>query len=279
MCVEIRNLSILSDSRTKILDDINLNFNYGNVYGLIGKNSSGKTTLMNVICGLMFPTNGSCLVNGAASGLRLPSTLSDLVFVTDVNYFSSISAVSLEKSCSYAYPRFDKESYYRYLQIFEVDEKMLIDKLSMGQQKKVMISFALATNVNLLIFDEPTNGLDISSKTIFRKLLASSLNENQCVIISTHELKDMENIIDSLVLIDDSKILIDKSINDISKAIRFERGYVNPDEVLYKESTLHGKTSIVQNYAETSNRVELEVLFNALAGSNKEQIIELINNM
>lgn len=139
-----------------------------------------------------------------------------------------------------------------------------------------MISFALATNTRLLIMDEPTNGLDIPSKSIFRKLLAQAATAERLVILSTHQVRDLHSLIDAVVILEQGKILLNASTEKISEKLVFQKGNeaALSNEIIYSEVNAGVKNIVAENTACSESQVDLELLFNAVL-ANQEKILKL----
>src|SRR5918993_3353892 len=179
--IDIKNLHF-SYKNSKVFDNLNLQFQPGHIYGLLGKNGTGKSPLLKNIAGLLFPRQGTVTANGFIPGQRHPQFLRDVFMVPEEYYLPNISLASFIKNEAPFYPNFSKDQFNAYLQSFDVPLTSTLQNMSYGQKKKVLISFALATNTKILLMDEPTNGLDIISKSQFRKMLAESLDEERCII-------------------------------------------------------------------------------------------------
>ncbi len=152
----------------------------------------------------------------------------------------------------------------------------VMDKQSFGQQKKTMIAFGLATNTSMVIMDEPTNGLDIPSKVQFRKLIASVLTENRCIVISTHQVRDLDSLIDTLLVLHDREIVVNQLMDEVAEKLTFGT-YADTEglPVLYEEESMRGKNAILRNTTGKYSKVDLELLFNAIISENKP-LLELL---
>ncbi len=259
-----------------LFSKLNLSLVNGHIYGLLGKNGAGKTTLLKNMVGLAFPRKGSSSLNGKSTSDRTPEVLQNISFIAEEIYVPPLTARGFLKKTSVFYPNFSAEEFYRNLEVFDVEPDVRMDKLSYGQQKKVMITFALATNTDLLVMDEPTNGLDIPSKVQFRKIIASSLTEERIIIISTHQVRDLDNLIDSVIVLHDREIALSSEVDAIGEKVSF--GVIGQDndlDVLYQEESLRGQNAIVVNSGETSGKVDLELLFNAIT-SNTHRLLEIL---
>jgi ABC-2 type transport system ATP-binding protein len=268
--VRIRNLHFGYSRRALQLENLNLDLQRGRIYGLLGKNGAGKSTLLKNIVGLAFPVSGTCELDGHAAARRRPDTLQDLFFLPEDVQVPAITATQLAAGTGGFYPRFDAAAYHDYLRELDVPATAKLTALSFGQQKKVLIAFALATNTGLLVLDEPTNGLDIPSKAQFRKLVARALGEERCVIISTHQVRDLDSLIDTVLVLHERRVVLNATIDELAERLHFgtaPAGAAVP-EALYAEPSVRGQQVIRPNQGETFSKVDLEILFNALTGSS-----------
>lgn len=269
--INIHNLDFTyGRNQQPLFQNLDCELQPGSIAGLLGKNGAGKTTLLKLMIGLLHPTSGQVEVNDHQPGLRQPTFLQDLYFVSEEFHIPGISIDSYVKANSGFYPRFDKALLEKLITEFELPETRSLQKLSYGQKKKFLISFALATRCRLLVLDEPTNGLDIPSKAIFRKIMAGSLDEDQLVIISTHQVKDVENLIDRILMLESGQFIMQKDMIDISSSLNFTTSPTGDGEdVLYGEM-VPGGYKIITPQVNGSSSVDIELLFNAVTqGSQK----------
>ena len=235
------------------------------VYGLLGKNGAGKSTLLYLMSGLLTPKNGKVVFHDTDVRRRLPVTLQDMFLVPEEFELPSVSLVSYVELNSPFYPRFSKEEMIKYLHYFEMDIDIDLGSLSMGQKKKVFMSFALATNTSLLLMDEPTNGLDIPGKSQFRKFIASGMSDDKTIVISTHQVRDIDKVLDHVLIMDDSRVLLDESTSNICDKLFF----VESDNrelaknALFAIPTIQGNYLILPNEEQEESELNLELLFNA----------------
>lgn len=266
--VRIRNLHFGYSRRVLQLENLNLDLRRGHIYGLLGKNGAGKSTLLKNLVGLAFPLSGTCEVNGYAAARRRPATLEDLFFLPEDVQVPPVTATQLAASTGSFYPRFDAAAFHEYLRELEVPALARLPALSYGQQKKALIAFALATNTGLLVLDEPTNGLDIPSKAQFRELVAGALGEERCVIISTHQVRDLDSLIDTVLVLHQRRIVLNASLDDLAEQLSFGTAPVGaavPD-ALYAAPSVRGQQVIRPSQGGAFSKVDLELLFNALTG-------------
>jgi ABC-2 type transport system ATP-binding protein len=274
--IQINNLSFGYRNKALLFKDLNLSLKKGHIYGLLGKNGAGKSTLLKNITGLSFPAKGNCLFNGINVAGRPVSVLQDLYFIAEEIFVPSLSPEQFLANTAGFYPKFSKSDFYHYLKALDVDLDAVMDEQSYGQQKKAMIAFGLATNTNLLVMDEPTNGLDIPSKVQFRKLIASVLSEERCIMISTHQVRDLDSLIDTLLVLHDREIVVNQSMDEVVEKLTFG-SYPRTDDlpVVYEEESMRGKNAILRNTSGQFSKVDLELLFNAITSGNKS-VVEIL---
>lgn len=273
--INITNLSFNYKSNLPIFNNVSFSLRNG-IYGLLGENGVGKTTLLHIISGLRFPKNGNCRVLNYESAYRKPAMLSQLYFLPEEFQTPSMSVESYAKYNGVFYSNFSKEQFSFYLSEFQVDREKNMMEMSFGQRKKAMIAFALALNTPIVLLDEPTNGLDIPSKAQFRRILSSLFTEDKCVIISTHQVRDLENLIDPIIILDQNQVLINNTVEEITQKLYFSYTPSKPHEALYTEQILQGYSSVQINENQKESILNIETLFNA-AISNKAKMRELFN--
>lgn len=256
----------------KVLSNFSLEFGEGGIYGLLGKNGTGKSTLLYLIMGLLHPNKGEILYKGVDTRLRNPDIMSDMFIVPEEYNLPAISLKEYINSLRRFYPRFSEDTLKRCLDGFGMPLDVNLGALSMGQKKKVYMCMALAANTGLLLMDEPTNGLDIPSKSQFRKVVANSMTDDRTIIISTHQVRDVELLLDRLAVIDQNRVLLDATMGEISDKLRFvdvDRNSLSA-EALYYEDNVHGYSAVMKKTADSSETcVNLELLFNALLTDSK----------
>ena len=265
--ITIQNLHFnYGNSAYKVFEDFTLNIPNGKIIGLLGRNGTGKSTLLYLISGLLRPNQGMMLVDGYVSQDRHPEMLQDIMIVPEEIDLPAVSFKDFIRTNRVYYPNFSEEVLHQVLRDFDIPAEFNLTALSMGQKKKVFMAFALATCTKYLLMDEPTNGLDIPSKMQFRRTLASQMNANRTIIVSTHQVHDVEQLIDHVVLIEGTHLLVDNSTTDLSKLLRFEqRPYGAPlDDALYVEPSLSGSAVITPTKGREETPINLELLFNAI---------------
>ncbi|MBR1545488.1 MAG: ABC transporter ATP-binding protein [Prevotella sp.] len=251
--------------KTLVFDGFSLQLEENRIYGLLGKNGTGKSTLLYLLSGLLKPISGSVCCDGIAAYERRPEMLREIFIVTEEFDLPAVRLSEYVKLNRPFYPRFSEEVLQRCLSDFELPADVKLNELSMGQKKKAFMSFALATQTKYLFMDEPTNGLDIPSKSQFRKVIAQNMTEERTVIISTHQVHDVEQLLDHILILDQRNVLLNASVQEISDQFTFE--YRTPQEmddtVLYAEPTLQGNAVIAKRQAgDAETQINLELLFN-----------------
>lgn len=265
--IEVSNIRFkYAGQKDLVFDDFSLKLEANNIYGLLGKNGTGKSTLLYLISGLLRPKKGSVRFDGLEPRLRKPETLQEIFIVPEE---FDLPMMSLEQYVSINepfYPRFSREVLEACLKDFELTTDIKLNALSMGQKKKVFMSFALAAGTRLLLMDEPTNGLDIPSKSQFRKVIAKHMTEDRTLIISTHQVHDVESLLDHILILSQQKLLLDASVAEITEKYTF--GYRTADaldDALYSEPSLQGNAVIAHRKVDSpETQLNLELLFNAV---------------
>jgi ABC-2 type transport system ATP-binding protein len=249
------------------------------VYGLLGKNGTGKSTLLYLLTGLLRRQGGSITYKGVDVALRYPVVLQEMFLVPEEFSMPEVSMKQFVKVNAPFYPRFSEAILKDCLHEFELNEDINLGELSMGQKKKAFMSFALATNTSLVLMDEPSNGLDIPSKSQFRKVIAKGMTDNKTVIISTHQVRDIDSLLDHVVMIDGSEVLLNAPVNEICDKLNFvEQGMNEPtDGALYFQPSVQGNSVIYPNTAHEESNLNLEVLFNA-ALAERTKIQSMFHN-
>jgi ABC-2 type transport system ATP-binding protein len=263
--IDIQGL-YFSYRKKPVFTGLSLQLQPGHIYGLLGKNGTGKSTLLRNMAGMLFPDKGKINVMGFEPGLRQPSFLQEVFMVPEEFYMPDVPLQHLLTHLAPFYPKFNSNQFEKYISDFEIPADSTLQNMSYGQKKKVLISFGLASNVSVLLMDEPTNGLDIMSKSQFRKVMAGALDDNKCIVISTHQVRDLENLIDRITIIDEGKILFDENIDTISRRLSFRISFDSEEvkQALYSESSLRGNSIITANSDGEESKIDLELLYKAI---------------
>ncbi len=281
--IEVKNISYsypISLRRKKqsprVFNKFFLTLEENKIYGLLGKNGTGKTTLLNLLAGLNWSQDGFILVDGGDIKYREPSTLGKIFLVTEEFELPNMSLQKYVKLNRPFYPDFSDEILEKCLNDFEIKDIDNLSALSMGTKKKVYMSFALATNTKYLFLDEPTNGLDLESKSLFRKVIAQNMTDNRTIVISTHQVHDVEQLIDHILILGndngtDNQLLMNKSVADLTDQYNFEyRSNDDADGVIYSEPSVKGNAVIaLRTPRGKETPINLELLYNAV---NKRKI-------
>lgn len=266
--IDIQNISFkYPGSKHLIFDDFSMTIEPGRILGLLGKNGTGKSTLLYLISGLLRPSAGKVTMDNVLTSKRLPETLSKIFIVPEEFNLPSVSLDTYVKINRPFYPKFSQKVLEECLKDFELPLSIKLSELSMGQKKKVYMSFALAAGTDYLFMDEPTNGLDIPSKAQFRRVITNHMTDNRTLIISTHQVHDIEPLLDHVVILSQTKMLLNASMTEIADKYRFDfRQPQDMDEsVLYAEPTLQGNAVITyRQEGEPETPINIEILFNYL---------------
>ncbi len=208
--IDIDHITFHYQQGRPVLSDFSLTFGEGGVYGLLGRNGTGKSTLLYLITGLLRPQGGQVRVDGIPSWERRPEQLRELFLVPEEYSLPPIRLSKYVGALMPFYPHFDRGLLEQCLHEFGMPADMDMGSLSMGQKKKVYMCIALAAGTRYLLLDEPTNGLDILSKSQFRKVMLTRKEEGKTVVISTHQVHDVEPLLDRVVIIDSNRVLLER---------------------------------------------------------------------
>lgn len=273
--IEVNNISFrYPGTKHNVFSNFSMSLEANNIYGLLGKNGTGKSTLLYLISGLLRPANGEVKVDGRLATDRQPDMLKEMFIVPEEFNLPAVSLDTYVKMNKPFYPNFSQEVLESCLKDFELPQTLKLNELSMGQKKKVYMSFALAAGTKYLFMDEPTNGLDIPSKTQFRRVIANNMSDERTLIISTHQVHDVETLLDHILILSESEMLLNSTVSKICENYSFE--YRQPQEmdetVIYAEPTLQGNAVIAKKGKDDEETLmNLELLFNAVVmGKIKE---------
>lgn len=249
-----------------VIDDVDLTLSPGHIYGLLGRNGAGKSTLLYIMSGLLRPDGGRVSLDGDDVTLRRPSTLSDIFLVPEEFDLPSTRLKTFVRLNAPFYPRFSEEVLAKCLDDFELDRDLHLGRLSMGQKKRVFMSFALATQTRLILLDEPTNGLDIPAKSLFRKTVARNLAEDATMVVSTHQVRDIDVLLDHIIMTDKGKIVFDHAVSEIAERLAFSEVPISDTTVcpLFEQPSIHGRSVVMANLSGHETPLNLELLFNAI---------------
>lgn len=267
--IKINDLSFAYGDKF-VLKGINMTLENGKIYGLLGENGVGKTTLLTLLCGLKKAQSGSIDVDGRKPWNREPELLADQFYLSDEVAAMNLKAESYAENYGKFWVNFDKSKFWEIMNIFEVDPTQKMNKMSCGQLKKTHISFALACNAKYLFMDEPTNGLDIPSKAQFRKAITKYTSEDTTILISTHQVRDLENIIDPIIILDKQDVLLNESIESITEKLYFDYGSEKDPNALYCEMIPGSNIQVLLNNTGAESKVNLEALFNTVMNHKAE---------
>lgn len=266
MEIALQNLSFRYGGRRSplALDGVDAVVGPG-IHLLLGENGAGKTTLLHLIDGLLTPTDGKCLIDGGPTHFRLPSVLSKIFYLGAGMPLPASSIAQLVKVHAQFYPEFSAEILDENLREFGIDAKQKLSAMSMGTRQKAAVAYALALRTPILLLDEPATGLDIQSKQKLQRMLARCIEPEQTVIVSTHNIADLQNLYDSLLILQKGRLLLSMSVDDILGRIAFVSTMAAPDsETLYASPSLGANRCIVANDGSIASDIDYQLLYLAL---------------
>ena len=274
--IKISNLAF-SYGKNEVLRNISMELKPGRIYGLLGENGVGKTTLLTLLCGLKKTQIGTIEADGQDPWNRQPSLLQDQYYLPDEVAAVHDKAICWAKASGKFWPNFKLEQFESILREFEVNPEQKMNAMSAGQLKKTYIAFALACGTRFLYLDEPTNGLDIPSKAQFRSALMKYTAEDSTIVISTHQVRDLENIIDPIIILDRRDVLLNATIEQISEKLFFDYGTTLHPDALYSEQLPGGFIQVLPNTEKKDSKVNIEALFNTVH-KHKDLVKKLFSN-
>ena len=274
--IKIQNLAF-SYGKNEVLRNISMELQPGRIYGLLGENGVGKTTLLTLLCGLKKTQIGTIEADGQDPWDRKPSLLQDQYYLPDEVAAVHDKAICWAKASGKFWPNFKLEQFESILREFEVNPEQKMNAMSAGQLKKTYIAFALACGTRFLYLDEPTNGLDIPSKAQFRSALMKYTAEDSTIVISTHQVRDLENIIDPIIILDRRDVLLNATIEQISEKLFFDYGTTLHPDALYSEQLPGGFIQVLPNTEKKDSKVNIEALFNTVH-KHKDLVKKLFSN-
>ncbi len=262
-----------------LLETINIELEKGKIYGLFGKNGTGKTTFLKSICGLVFPKSGSVTVGAFTPKDRKVNFLNSIYYVPDEFTMPKLTVNQFVDYYSTFYPKFSQSEFEDYLLKFEVAAVGKPSDFSLGQQKKFMISFALACNTEILLMDEPTNGLDIPSKNMFRKIVANVITDDKVMLISTHQARDLENLLDHLLILDKAEFVLNNSTYEITRKLKFKQQQFKPElqDCISFQQVANGYNVLEENIDGMDTNIDVEHLMAAVL-ANPETFKQIFTN-
>lgn len=274
--IEIKDLAF-SYGKTPILKSITTTLEEGRIYGLLGENGVGKTTLLTLLCGLKKVCSGSITTDGENPFDRTPTLLQNQFYLPDEVLPVAMKAECFAKERGAFWPDYGHAKFLEIMKEFENDPAKKMNQMSAGQLKKTYISLALACGCKYIFMDEPTNGLDIPSKTQFRSAIMKYTSDDSTIVISTHQVRDLENIIDPIIILDRQDVLLNATVEEITSKLYFDYGTQLHPESLYSEQLPGGFIQVYPNSTGEDSKINVEALFNAVH-KNKELIKGMFSN-
>lgn len=264
-----------SYGRNKIFDDFSLTLSSPGIYGLFGRNGSGKSTLLKILSGLLFPRKGTVDVLGFNPSSRLPSLLENIYIVPEEFHLPNITLEVLQETQASFYPKFSIDDFQRYVDTFEIPQGKKFGAMSLGQKKKAVIAFALATHTQILLMDEPTNGLDILGRSQFKAIISGAEHANRIVVISTHQAHDLETLMNHVLFVDTGKIALSADMETLQFSLEMGVADQKDPDCIYQEALGNQWAFVAANTRSEPSQVHLELLYKALS-LNKQGVLQAV---
>lgn len=271
--ITFNNLCYRYPKGPEALSDITAAISPG-IHLLLGENGTGKTTLLHIIAGLLYPTAGSVEVDGMSPRLRQPALLEKIFFLGDDMTLPGGTALAFAHTAAKAYAGLLAD----YLARFGLTGRERLDRLSLGNRRKSLIAVALALRTQVLLLDEPANGLDIGSKETLGRMLAEAAGDNRTIIVSTHVTHDFHNIFDGVIALRRNRLQLAATLTDILSAVAFTAGMIPPVEAIFTHQSAGLFRSITAAGADTETDIDYNLLYMALQSDRADIITSLINS-
>ena len=277
--ITVKQLSFGYTRRRNIFDSLSLELPKGSIVGLLGRNGEGKTTLLKLLYGQLQRRQGELKVLDSDPKHRAVSFLQQVYLLPEEFRVPPISIRSFFDISAPFYPNYDEAVAKELIDIFGLQWDMNLKKISQGQKKKALIAFALSLRVPLLLLDEPTNGLDIPSKGEFRRAVARYTSDEQTILISTHQVRDLEQLIDRVLIMERGSIFCNATVADITERLSFR--LITPElanKALYSEPSAVGTVGILPSDGseESESNYSMELFFNAVI-SERDRILQALS--
>ena len=277
--ITVKQLSFGYTRRRNIFDSLSLELPKGSIVGLLGRKGEGKTTLLKLLYGQLLRRQGELKVLDSDPKHRAVSFLQQVYLLPEEFRVPPISIRSFFDISAPFYPNYDEAVAKELIDIFGLQWDMNLKKISQGQKKKALIAFALSLRVPLLLLDEPTNGLDIPSKGEFRRTVARYTSDEQTILISTHQVRDLEQLIDRVLIMERGSIFCNATVADITERLSFR--LITPElanKALYSEPSAVGTVGILPSDGseESESNYSMELFFNAVI-SERDRILQALS--
>lgn len=278
--IEITNLTYrYGKSRTDALSDITATIRPG-IHLLLGENGAGKTTLLSLIAGWLKASPAeSITIDGVPAAWREPSVSGRTFFLNDNLILPMPTIDQMVKYHAPFYPKFSLETLNDCMNAFGLNSAEKIDRFSLGNRKKALLSYSLALHTDYLLLDEPTNGLDITSRQIILELMARHCYDDQTVIVSTHTVLDLKNLFESVIALAGSRLMLSVSLAEIERKLAFVSTDSPVKGAIYMRPSLGKIDSIVPvGIAGRETEVDYPLLFNALQSDSAAALLKILNS-
>lgn len=244
------------------------------IHLLLGENGAGKTTLLHLIDGLRFPSSGCCLADGTDTRLRRPDITSRVCFLGDDMQFPAKTINEMVRIHAPFYPRFSAEMLAENLGTFALDGSEKLRSLSLGNRRKAMVAYMLSLRAEVILLDEPANGLDIESKIALQQMIARCIDDTQTVIVSTHTIDDLRNLFDGVIVLRHGRLQLASPIDRILRRVSFVTAAEPAGHAFHCEQRLGRWHCIVPNNGGADTDIDFRLLYTAL--HNPDSVNNLI---
>jgi len=262
--IDVRSMTF-GYGKKALFEGLDLRLEPGSIYGLLGLNGAGKTSLLKIVAGALVPRAGAVEVFGRVPARREAAHLAEVSFVPEDPWAPALKVADWLERYSGFRPAFDRIRFLSLAEEFALEMDKSLAKYSYGQRKKFALAAALASGARAVLLDEPTNGLDIPSKVQFRRALAASAAEDRIIVVSTHQVRDLENLIDPILILREGQVSLNVSAERLAERLASARlSSLEGRAVVHAERDAVGWSALLRRQGrEDEAAADLELVFNA----------------
>ncbi len=266
--VEVKDLTHYYGSK-KVHDNLNFQIKKGSIFGLLGKNGTGKTTTINILNGFLKPKSGQCLILGEDSYKLSPKSKAQIGFLIEGHIqYSFMNIVQIEKYYSQFYSQWKKDVYYDLMSKLKVLDNQRISKMSCGQRSQVTLGLLLAQDPDLLILDDYSMGLDAGYRRLFLDFLKEyGKAENKTIFITSHIIQDLDGFLDDCVILDYNGVVLQMPIDEFKKNFKMYQFSTSNTNLIVKDGVI-SNFEIIKNKVTIYSFKDAETVQNHLRNSN-----------
>ena len=277
--IELNNLTFFYRKQIRpALSDISVNIRPG-IWLLAGENGAGKTTMLHIIAGLCHPSSGSVTINDSEPTSDRPEDLGHVFLLEENQIFPGKTIREFAAMHSRFYPRFSMKRFVDNLSQFGLTGDEKLADLSLGYRKKSQLAYVLAMGVDVLLLDEPTNGLDIEGRSTLKRIIASTVEHDQTIILSTHSVEELEHLYDVAIFLSKSRMIYAGTVENVEKRLSFSVTKIPDPAAIYSELQIGRALNISDpSLCEGTSPVDWRLLYSGLHSPKASYLLQLLSS-